>query len=839
MNQKAKEAHARIKINKLLEEAGWRFFDSAEGKANILLENNAKITEKLLDEFGNDFEKTKNGFLDFLLLDAQGFPFIVLEAKAEDKNPLFGKEQARKYAISQNCRFIILSNGNIHYLWDLDRGNPHIITRFPSPETVKGYSTFKPDRKNLINEVVEDDYIVLTQKPDYKIDPQWLNEQHRQEFKDKEKLRFLRPYQVKAVKSIQKAVSDDKDRFLFEMATGTGKTLVSAAVIKLFLRTGNARRVLFLVDRLELEDQANKAFNNYLKNDYRSIIYKENKDDWRKAEIVVSTVQTFLSNNRYKRLFAPDDFDLVISDEAHRSIGGNSRAVFEYFIGYKLGLTATPKDYLKHVDIAELGENDPRQLERRMMLDSYKTFGCENGEPTFRYSLIDGVKEGYLVNPLVVDARTGITTQLLSDKGYAVKTVDDQGNEAEEVFIQKDYEKKFFSENTNRAFCKSFIENALRDPISGEFGKSIVFCVSQNHAAAITQILNEYADHMFPGKYKSDFAIQVTSRISDAQQFTINFTNNKLSGTANFNPLYKTGKTRVCVTVGMMTTGYDCPDILNLGLMRPIFSPTDFIQIKGRGTRKHNFTEEITDPQLKKQIGIKDKEHFKMFDYFANCEYFEKKFKYDEVIELPKGGTGEGGDNPPPPFYVSTVNDIIVTSEETMVGPDGMKIDRMYFEKFEKTVFDHPILKAQAEQGKWDELVDYIEKNIMDKPDEFYTLDKLRASIHSDRRIPLREIVEKIFGIIPYFKTKNELLDEEFDRFDSRYLPKEEYFTYARTVFKAYILDPEFREIIDTGDFAHLNVSAYGEAFKRLSPELRKAIPEYIKDYVPLNNFVA
>jgi len=839
MNQKAKEAHARIKINKLLEEAGWRFFDSAEGKANILLENNAKITEKLLDEFGNDFEKTKNGFLDFLLLDAQGFPFIVLEAKAEDKNPLFGKEQARKYAISQNCRFIILSNGNIHYLWDLDRGNPHIITRFPSPETVRGYSTFKPDRKNLINEVVEDDYIVLTQKPDYKIDPSWLNENQRGELIVKEKLRFLRPYQVKAVKSIQKAVSDDKDRFLFEMATGTGKTLVSAAVIRLFLRTGNARRVLFLVDRLELEDQANKAFNNYLKNDYRSIIYKENKDDWRKAEIVVSTVQTFLSNNRYKRLFAPDDFDLVISDEAHRSIGGNSRAVFEYFIGYKLGLTATPKDYLKHVDIAELGENDPRQLERRMMLDSYKTFGCENGEPTFRYSLIDGVKEGYLVNPLVVDARTGITTQLLSDKGYAVKTVDDQGNEAEEVFIQKDYEKKFFSENTNRAFCKSFIENALRDPISGEFGKSIVFCVSQNHAAAITQILNEYADHMFPGKYKSDFAIQVTSRISDAQQFTINFTNNKLSGTANFNPLYKTGKTRVCVTVGMMTTGYDCPDILNLGLMRPIFSPTDFIQIKGRGTRKHNFTEEITDPQLKKQIGIKDKEHFKMFDYFANCEYFEKKFKYDEVIELPKGGTGEGGDNPPPPFYVSTVNDIIVTSEETMVGPDGMKIDRMYFEKFEKTVFDHPILKAQAEQGKWDELVDYIEKNIMDKPDEFYTLDKLRASIHSDRRIPLREIVEKIFGIIPYFKTKNELLDEEFDRFDSRYLPKEEYFTYARTVFKAYILDPEFREIIDTGDFAHLNVSAYGEAFKRLSPELRKAIPEYIKDYVPLNNFVA
>jgi type I restriction enzyme R subunit len=342
-----KEAKARIKINKLLEESGWRFFDSAEGKANILLENNVKLTATFLNDFGEDFEKTKNGYIDFLLLDAQGFPFIVLEAKAEDKNPLFGKEQARKYATSQNCRFVILSNGNIHYLWDLERGNPHIISRFPAPETVKGYVSFKPDRKSLLEETVADDYIVLTQKPDYRSDPAWQNNQSRKSFIEINKLRFLRKYQISAVQAIQKAVREGCDRFLFEMATGTGKTLVAAAAIKMFLRTGNARRILFLVDRLELEDQANKAFIANLKNDYKTVIYKESRDDWRKAEIVVSTIQTFLSKNRYKRLFAPDDFDLVISDEAHRSIGGNSRAVFEYFIGYKLGLTATPKDYLK------------------------------------------------------------------------------------------------------------------------------------------------------------------------------------------------------------------------------------------------------------------------------------------------------------------------------------------------------------------------------------------------------------------------------------------------------------------------------------------------------------
>lgn len=837
-----KEAKARIKINKMLEEAGWRFFDTKEGKANILLENNIKLTASVLNELGEDFEKTGNGYIDFLLLDAQGFPFIVLEAKAEDKNPLFGKEQARKYAISQNCRFVILSNGNIHYFWDMERGNPHIISRFPSPETVKGYSVFKPDRTSLINETVAKDYIVLTQKPDYKNDPAWHKETERKTFIELNKLRFLRRYQIRAIQAIQKAVHEGLDRFLFEMATGTGKTLVAAAVIKMFLRTGNARRVLFLVDRIELEDQASKAFISYLKNDYKTVIYKENREDWHKAEIVISTVQTFLAKNRYKRLFAPDDFDLVISDEAHRSIGGNSRAVFEYFIGYKLGLTATPKDYLKHIDTGALGENDPRELERRLLLDSYKTFGCENGEPTFRYSLVDGVKEEFLVNPIVVDARTEITTQLLSDEGYSVVTKNEEGEEVDETFIQKDFEKKFFSENTNRVFCSSFLKNALLDPVSGEIGKTIVFCVSQNHAAKITQLLNEYAHQMFPGKYNSDFSIQVTSRITDSQQFTINFTNNKLSGSGNFNPFYKTSKTRACVTVGMMTTGYDCPDILNLCLMRPIFSPTDFIQIKGRGTRRHNFTDELIDHNLKGQVGEKQKKHFKMFDFFANCEYFEEKFNYDEVLELPKGSgreTGERGTSQTAGAYHSVREDHITYSVENAIGPEGMKIDRMYFEKFEKTVIDHPALKEQAEQGKWDELLDYVEQHIMDKPEEFFTLEKLRASVHVDRRLGLREIIEKIFGMIPYFKSKNELLDDEFDKFDSRYLPKEEYFSYAKTVFKAYIIDSEFRDIIDKGNFAYLNVSPYGEAFKKLSPDIRKAIPEYIKDFVSLNKFAA
>ncbi|MDR1105919.1 MAG: DEAD/DEAH box helicase family protein, partial [Treponema sp.] len=229
----AKEAKARIKINQLLEESGWRFFDSAAGKANVLLENNVKLTQTAINGWGDDFEKTKNGFVDFLLLDAQGYPFIVLEAKAEDKNPLFGKEQARKYALTQRCRFVMLSNGNIHYFWDLEQGNPRVIGRFPTQKSVAGYSSFRPDRTALTAEIVGADYIVLTQNPDYGKDPSYRDERSRKTYIEVNKLRFLRPYQVKAVEAIQRAVKQGRDRFLFEMATGTGKTLVSAAVIRL------------------------------------------------------------------------------------------------------------------------------------------------------------------------------------------------------------------------------------------------------------------------------------------------------------------------------------------------------------------------------------------------------------------------------------------------------------------------------------------------------------------------------------------------------------------------------------------------------------------------------
>jgi type I restriction enzyme R subunit len=844
----AKEATARIKINKLLEAAGWRFFAEGSAPANIRLEPGVTIKPSDLDALGENFEKPSKGFVDFLLLDARGFPLIVLEAKAEDKNPLVGKEQARRYARSQNCRFVLLSNGNLHYFWDLERGNPYLITAFPTPASVTGYQKIVPDPKRLIEEVVEADYIVRTQRPGYDAEAAWKSAAERPGFIEANGLRFLRPYQVKAVAALQRAVKEGKDRFLFEMATGTGKTLIAAAVIKLFLRTGNAQRVLFLVDRLELEEQARKALSKVLGNDFQVVVYKENRDDWGRADVVVTTVQLLLFNNKYQQRFSPTDFDLVISDEAHRSISGNARAVFDFFVGYKLGLTATPRDYLKRFDRAGPATRDPRELERRLLLDTYRTFGCENSQPTFRYSLLDGVKDGFLVNPTVVDARTEITTALLSADGFVVEFRDEEGDDQKETFKQREFEKRFFADATNQLLCKTFLENALRDPVSGEVGKSIVFAVSQNHAARLAQIFNQMADRMFPGKYQSDFAVQVTSQIPDTQQFTINFTNNNLLGSANFLPTYKTSKARVCVTVGMMTTGYDCPDILNLGLFRPIFSPTDFIQIKGRGTRRHNFLDQLFDDGLKDAVAQPQKTAFKLFDFFANCEYFETEFNYDEVLALPrpqgKEASGRAGAGPMAydGAYEHLGADILATIKEETIGFEGMKIDRMFFEKFEDAVRGNAAIARDIEAGRWERAVDTVNREVFNKPEEFYTLDKLRKAAAVDRRLTLREILEKVFGFIPGFKSKDELLEEEFGKFIADARPAEaEAIPAIKTYFKAYVTSDQIRYIIEGKQFTDLATNPVFSTrdFRAVPARYRTLVPEYVKDYVSLNQFAA
>lgn len=479
------------------------------------------------------------------------------------------------------------------------------------------------------------------------------------------------------------------------------------------------------------------------------------------------------------------------------------------------------------------------------------------GEPTFRYSLLDGVRDEYLINPVVVDARTNITTRILSEKGFvaaiakeAEADAENNGPEkSEQRFVTKDFERTFFSEPTNRLFCETLLQNALRDPISDEIGKTLVFAVSQNHAAKLAQMLNEIADRMFPGKYQSDFAVQVTSQIAGAQQYTLNFTDNKLMGAGNFLEAYKTSKARICVTVGMMTTGYDCPDILNLALMRPVYSPSEFVQIKGRGTRRHNFLKQLHDAELKVELTdspLVEKTRYKLFDFFAVCEYFEAKFDYDEVLKLPPVGDGEpreretgrvvttGG------FYENVAPDELTRLGEQRIGLEGMRVDRMLFQKFETTVTEDAGLQAIVADERWEQAVQYVTDNLLDRPEEFFTLDKLRRAAGVDRRLGLREILEKAFGRIMRFKTKEELLDEEFEKFLlTNPIQEADAVAAMRYFFKAYVTDKRLQQTLDSRRIADLNTNpAFSMAdFRAVPLEWRTRIPEYIKDYVPLNTF--
>ena len=822
------EAKARIKINKLLEDSNWRLIDDEIGRANVDLEYSTKIKR--------DKDYFKTAMLDYLLLDSKGFPLCVLEAKREDVNPLFAKAQARAYAMSQNIRFVILSNGDIHYLWDIEIGNPEIITTMPTQESLEQRTGFKPNTKELYSVKIKNTYVAQMQNPNIENEPDFIDENKRDKFCFDNNYRLLRKYQIKAIEALQESAKNGNNRFLFEMATGTGKTLTSAAIIRLFLNTGNAKRVLFLVDRIELERQAKKNFDEYLK-DYTTYVYKENKSDWRKAEIVVTTIQSLLVDDRYKRLFSPTDFDLVISDEAHRCIGGNARAVFEYFIGYKLGLTATPKDYIKNTDMKQIKFEDPKAYEKRVLLDTYKTFGCESAEPTFRYSLLDGVADGFLINPIVVDARTDITTELLSEKGYSIVQINEYGNEVEEQMFSRQFEKKFFSEQTNIQFCKTLLENGLKDPFTGEFGKTIIFCVSQNHAAKITQILNQMAHQIWQGKYNSDFAQQVTSSVQGAQEMTEQFTNNNLSGSSRFLEDYKTSKARICITVGMMTTGYDCQDLLNLAFMRPIFSPTDFVQMKGRGTRRFTFKNPTTKPK-----NFCEKEHFKLFDFFAVCEYFENEFNYDEELKLPKNSSSNsgGGETSPPIDMIEIFDpDKLKEMTETKVGLDGMRIDRELFQQAKDTFTNDDDIKDAVNNDDWKKAEDIIKEKYENKPNLFVTLDKLRKSENLDRRLTWIEVLQRSFNFIPKFKSQDELLEDECDKFISIEKPEPEYVPVIKNFIKSYATDSNFRNIIECKKFQELNFNpgfTMGD-YKKLNG-YRDMLPEYIKDNIPLNKYM-
>ncbi|MGN6371324.1 MAG: DEAD/DEAH box helicase family protein [Phycisphaerae bacterium] len=716
------EATARIRIDNALKDSGWNLLDPQQVR---------------LELSGN------SGRSDYVLLGPAG-PLCVLEAKREDEDPYDHKEQARGYAHNLHAPFVILSNGSSHYFWNLQRADEEDacrIQRFPSPEDLEylRLKNLNPPRP-LLTEPLGPDYL--------------------REFRPD---RTLRNYQIRAIDAVSTQFDQQsKRKFLLEMATGTGKTLLCAAMIRRFLATRNATRVLFIVDRTELVTQTMEDFQTILA-EYQPVVFKDAR---RKAagllgsSVVVATIQSLMTDRRYRTEFTPFHFDLVINDEAHRSIYGDARECVEFFQAIRIGLTATPKAYLKNINIAQLGAENPKALEARELRDTYNYFGCQPGFPTFRYDIIDAVRdpEGpFLCRPKIFDIRSDITTKALEENGWAV-TIDEQ----EENFKIRDLERRVFTPARNRLMVESFLKHAQTMP-DNTLGKSIIFAVNQRHATEITKILNSI---------HPELAITITSRVKDASVIAKDFRDGKR-------------KEKVAVSVDMLSTGYNCQDLLNVVLMRPIFSPTEYIQIKGRGTRL--FTFKIGHTEYKK-------EYFFLLDFCAVAEYFEEKYDYTQPLPIPKEGDegrdptppddgdgGQGGDGGPDPgpggggIPVWKGIDSVISEEVRIVGPNGEKVDVLTFRgSFERDIAEH--YKAdpdfrQAVNDEDDDLIDEIlSERVMNKPDMYYTPKKLVTSYGIPAPTPA--FVYNALGIKP-LPSKDQLIGDTVDslaaRFNLRY----------------------------------------------------------------------
>ena len=744
--------------------------DKSEAFSRILIDDELTYSGwDLHDHHQLRFEyHTHNGRADYLLMDKNGGVLCVLEAKKENLDPYDAKEQARGYAENLKAPFVILSNGREHWFWNYERReekDAYRIERLPSREDMERQrlKNLQPPRP-LQTEKVDSNYI--------------------RRFRDDIQ---LHGFQVRALEEIARQFDNERRRkFLLEMATGTGKTLLCAALIRRFLETRNAERVLFIVDRIELAKQTMEDFNVVL-HEYSPVIYKNARrtGELPGSSVVVATIQSLMVDRRYREEFTPFYFDLVVNDEAHRSIYGDAREVVQFFQGTRIGLTATPKAYLKNIDVDKLGAENPKALEARLLRDTYHYFGCEPGNPTFRYDIIEAVKdpEGpFLCRPKIIDIRSEITTQSLEDTGWAVRI-----NEQEENYKVQDLERRIFTPARNELMCRAFLENAQKAP-DGKMGKSILFAVNQTHATALTKILNDI---------QPESAVTITSRIKDASGIAKDFRDGKR-------------KERIAVSVDMLSTGYNCRDLLNVVLMRPVFSPTEYIQIKGRGTRRYTFREGNTEYE---------KEYFFLLDFCGVAEYFEEKYDYSIPLELPKESRGKGGgaskstgsrigenrgqyegegdkgvERPGIPVWQG--KDTVVSKEIHVVGPDGEKVDVMtYRGAFERDLKDfaktNPEFVEAVESEDDDSLETILNEQFFHRPEWFYSPDKLVKTYGVPAPTP--SFIYHALGK-KQLPSKDQVVDDTVDslaaRFNLRYSEQKWLQALARLV----VDDPDARQ---------------------------------------------
>lgn len=758
------EQDARIVINRKLIEAGWKL----EGlNKNVLTEQHCGA-----------------GFSDYLLLGKRG-NLAVLEAKDDEQGDVYlAKEQARGYALAMNCRYVFLANSEQIYFWDLDEGDASPIERFISPEDLQRRADLK-----------------LSRKPLSQVD-------HPLQIAD-------RPYQKEASDIITGQYENGKRAFLLEMATGTGKTRLAAAIIDRFLQANQAERVLFIVDRIDLAKQALEAFQSAFRDRYRSVRYKPgHHGEWGGASIVIATIQSL--NIHYRIDFTPGYFDLVFNDECHRSIYGElPRQVAEYFQATRIGLTATPKDFLKNIDMKNLSENNPKALECRMMRDTYKHFGCEPGEPTYRFTIQDAVNASspgpYLVPPKIYKLYSLITKEAASEAGWSVE-IDGE----DYTFAISQIEKKVNVPARNRLICEEFLKYAYKTP-DGSIGKTIVFAVSQEHAAALSKLLNAL---MPEGNGK--FAQVITSRVKGASELAKSFRKDE-----NYWP-------RVAVSVDMLSTGYDCPELLNIVLARPIASPTAYIQIKGRGTRRYAFPGGI------------QKTHFIIHDFCEVVEYFEEQYDFEAPLPIPSPTGGTVGPPPPPPplpegRLVSHEPDRIVMTEFIEIGPDGEKVDRMFYmdrwkERIREAAEVKPELVEAARTDNFtEELIDYLNAEVLNLPKEYFNETNLAKvyRVFAD----ITEYIKEALGLMR-LPTQKEQLDGLIESLRVEYGLNLRQVRLLRVLIEQITQSARYAEQFENGDFGFLNnqpfasfggvdayVSAFGDRVNPIFSHIKKSPP--------------
>ena len=545
----------RLYIDLMLKEAGWEVLDT-EGA----IQPSKACIEVEVEGMPNAEGK---GYCDYVLFGSNGLPLAVIEAKRTSVSPVKGKHQAELYADCLEKRYgvkpvIYYTNGFETFIID-GLGYP--------PRRLYAFHT-EGDLELLIQQRKRHDIADFGVKDS-------ITDRH---------------YQKTAIKSVCEHFNTKHRRGLLVMATGTGKTRVAISLVDVLTRNGWVKNVLFLADRIPLVSQAHKNFVKLLPHMTTSVL-SEDKDPDTTARITFSTYQTMINYiDTDEKAFSVGRFDLIIIDEAHRSIFGKYSAIFNYFDSLLVGLTATPRD----------------EVDR----STYETFQMEQGVPNYAYELEDAVAEGYLVNYKGFKRGSLILKEGIKYNNLTPEEKEQLEKVWEYEKIRKAFEGEDFhrdiesNEIFNYIFNIDTIDRVLQDLMengltvqSGErIGKSIIFAYNHRHAEMIVERF--YA--LYP-EYSSDFCALIDNYVTYSKDLIDKFE-------------IRDGNPQIAVSVDMLDTGIDVPDVLNLVFFKVVKSKIKFMQMIGRGTR---LSQDIFGPGKHKQC-------FYIFDWCRNFEYFDK-----------------------------------------------------------------------------------------------------------------------------------------------------------------------------------------------------------------------